>query len=140
MIYFLDTSALVKAYVREHGTEEVRKLFRRPLAISMLSVVEVRSGLRRREREGALSPAHVDAILSAIKVDFAEMWAVEARKGVLESAAELLDRHPLRAYDAVQLASATAIQRRAKAVTFVCADAALNQAATAEGLRTLVVG
>lgn len=140
MIYFLDTSALVKAYVRERGTEEVRRLFRRPLAISMLSVVEVRSGLRRREREGALSHAHAEAILSAIKVDLAEMWAVEARKGVLESAADLLDRHPLRAYDAVQLASAMAIARRARAVTFVCADAALIQAASAEGLRTLAVG
>jgi predicted nucleic acid-binding protein len=140
VIFFLDASALVKAYVRERGTEDVRKLFRRPLAISMLSLVEVRSGLRRREREGALSRAHAEAVLAAMRGDLAEMWAVEARKGVLESAADLLDRHPLRAYDAVQLASAIAIHRRARAVTFVCADATLLQAALAEGLRTLGVG
>lgn len=140
MIYFLDASALVKAYVRERGTDDVRKLYRRTLAASMLSMVEVRSALRRRQREGNISEAHVDAILSALKVDLAEMWAVEARKSVLESAGELIDRHPLRAYDSVQLASALSIFRRVRAVTFVCADNALTHAAAAEGLRTLEVG
>lgn len=140
MIYFLDASALVKAYVRERGTDDVRKLLRRSLAVSMLSLVEVRSAVRRREREGSLPASHASAILSALKVDLAEMWAVEARKGVLETAADLVDRHPLRAYDSVQLASALAIFRAARAVTFVCADEALCEAAVAEGLRALPVG
>jgi uncharacterized protein len=140
LIYFLDASALVKAYVRERGTDDVRKLYRRTLAASALSIVEVRSALRRRQREGSLPEAHVDAIVSALKVDLAAMWAVEARKSVLESAGELLDRHPLRAYDAMQLASALSIYRRVRAVTFVCADGVLTQAAAAEGLRTLEVG
>jgi hypothetical protein len=51
----------------------------------------------------------------------------------------LAERHPLRGYDAVQLAAALAVHRpRAAALlpalTFVCADARLNAAATAEGL------
>jgi uncharacterized protein len=140
LIYFLDASALVKAYVRERGTDEVRKLYRRTLAVSTVSLVEVRSALGRRQREGTLREAHVDAIVSALKVDVAEMWAVEARKSVLERAGELLDRHPLRAYDSMQLASALTIFQRVRAVTFVCADVTLMEAATAEGLRTLAVG
>ena len=140
MIYFLDASALVKAYVRDAGTEDVRKLLRRTLAVSAVSLVEVTSAIRRRAREGALSQPHADLVAAAVKADLRAMWIVEARRPVLEVAAALVGLHPLRASDAVQLASALTLAKRAGAVTFVCSDALLTEAARKEGLRGLEVG
>jgi predicted nucleic acid-binding protein len=54
---------------------------------------------------------------------------------------KLVARHPLRAYDAVQLACASLLaQRAATAVTFVCADYRLCDVAVAEQLRSMKIG
>lgn len=60
---------------------------------------------------------------------------------MIELAAELVWRHPLRAYDAIQLASALWLARESRmALTFVCADRRLAAAAAAAGLRTMSLG
>ena len=58
---------------------------------------------------------------------------------VIDLACTLLERHPLRAYDAIHLATALSAQRFLDAqgyspLTFVSADDRLNRAAAAEGL------
>lgn len=58
---------------------------------------------------------------------------------VVDSASGLLECHPLRAYDAIHLATALSAQQfladqNYPALTFLSADDRLNQAATAEGL------
>ena len=53
---------------------------------------------------------------------------------VLQQASQLADRHVLRAYDAVQLATTLDIHRLNPTVTLLSADAELNTAATAEGI------
>ena len=57
---------------------------------------------------------------------------------VMEEAARLIDRHPLRAYDALQLAGCLVVRQGMPGpVTFVCADGRLCEAAANEGLTTL---
>ena len=55
-LYFLDTGALVKLYVREPGTELLLRLVAHTnehrFALLALARVEFRSAIRRREREG----------------------------------------------------------------------------------------
>jgi predicted nucleic acid-binding protein len=54
---------------------------------------------------------------------------------ILRHATRLVALHPLRAYDAVQLASALAVEQAlGEPLTFAAADRALNSAAAAEGL------
>ncbi|MGH7435515.1 MAG: type II toxin-antitoxin system VapC family toxin [Polyangiaceae bacterium] len=142
MIYFLDSSALVKRYVREAGSVTVAGLFRRraKLAASGLAIVEVPAALFRRARAGDLAMGAAQAHAADVARDLDQMYVVEARKAVLDSAHDLVERHPLRAYDAVQLASALRIVQSTEAsVTFVCADRGLAGAAIAESLRTLRV-
>ena len=56
----------------------------------------------------------------------------------MEEAARLIDRHPLRAYDALQLAGCLVVRDgMAGPVTFVCADVRLCEAAGHEGLAAL---
>jgi uncharacterized protein len=143
LIYFLDSSALVKRYVREIGTDAVARLFggRSKLAASALARVEVTSALFRRARAGDLGVEEARAHAARVAVDLGDLYVVEPRGTVLELASELVERWPLRAYDAVQLGSAIRLARAGgTAVTFVCADRGLVAAAKGEGLRGLRVG
>lgn len=64
-----------------------------------------------------------------------EMIVVELRRAVIDLASVLVERHPLRAYDAVQLSCALRLRERAMtAVTFGCADRRLSEAARTEDL------
>jgi uncharacterized protein len=131
----------VKRYLREEGSDKVRPLFRKKVAASAISGVEVPSALWRRAREGDVSEARARALVKKVVEDLAEMIVVEVRRPVLERARELVARHPLRAYDAVQLACASLLSERAEtAVTFICADQRLCEVAVAEQLRSMNVG
>jgi uncharacterized protein len=143
LIYFLDSSALVKRYVRETGTDAVARLFRRrssKLAASGLALVEVPSALIRRARQGDLRMEQARAQAEQLAADMEELYVVEPRKTVLDLAKELVERWPIRAYDAVQLGSAVRLARASgSAVTFTCADRGLASAAAGEGLKALRV-
>lgn len=143
MIRFLDSSAFVKRYVREPGSDVVARFFRAgsQLAVSSLARVEVSAALFKRARAGDLTSDVAGSHAAHVAADLEEMHVVEARGPVLELATDLVSRRPLRAYDAVQLASAMRLSRAAGvAVTLVCADDALCVAAVGEGLRALRVG
>jgi predicted nucleic acid-binding protein len=143
LIYFLDSSALVKRYVRETGSDVVARMFRQPskLAASGLALVEVPAALFRRARAGDLTSDQARMHAAQVAADLDAMYVVEPRKTVLDLARELVARRPLRAYDGVQLASAMRIvQGAGVAVTFVCADRGLAAAAASEGLRPQRVG
>src|SRR5688500_16622682 len=101
-----DASALVKRYVREKGSIKVRRLLSSDVpATSRLSAVEIVSALVRRSREGALSEAERDRAMAALEADIAAILVVELTPEIATRAQALLQRHPLRAGDAIQLAS-----------------------------------
>jgi len=131
----------VKRYIREAGGDKVRPLFRRRVAASAISGIEVPAAIWRRAREGDLSEARAHDLVKKVVEDLAEMIVVEMRRSVTELARELVERHPLRAYDAVQLACALLLaERAATAVTFICADHRLCDVAVAEQLRSTNIG
>ena len=142
MIHFLDASALVKRYVRESGSEAVASLLRRARfpTISRLSVAEVPAALARRARRRDVDPELARGAADRFRADIADLGVVEVRPRVLSRAADLVWEADLRAYDAVQLASAVELSKQVDAaVTFVGADAALLRAAQSLGLRALSV-
>lgn len=67
---YLDTSALVKLYVEEEGTERVVGLTEEldcgQAIILDITLLESRSAVRRREREGDIAAADADRILKQI--------------------------------------------------------------------------
>jgi hypothetical protein len=105
MVYF-DASALARRYVREKSSVKVRRLLRADLpATSRYSAVEIASALARRAREGAISGEDRARALTALRGDLSAMLVVELTPEIVTRAQTLLQRHPLRAGDAVQLAS-----------------------------------
>jgi Predicted nucleic acid-binding protein, contains PIN domain len=145
--YFLDTSALVKRYVREIGSDWILSITDpatdNDLAISQITWVEVHSAFARRLRDGSLSAQRFDLIAQKVREDFEnEYRVIDVDQTLIETAGELVMQHPLRAYDSVQLASAlrfqstTLLSQPETQLIFVSADNRLLDIAQSEGLAT----
>lgn len=140
---YLDTSALVKRFVSEVGSDEVHRLLRRgePVASATIAYAELYSGLTRRHREGGLSPLQYRLACRRFERDWMALVKVELGAEILVSAQGLIQRHGLRAFDAIHLASALGLQTAAnERVTFVAADQRLLEAAVGERLATINPG
>ena len=138
-MHYFDASALVKRYVREKGSAKVQRLLAAEVAAtSRLSAVEIASAVARRVREGNLSGEDRERILAAVERDMTAVLVVEITPAVLASAQLLLQRHPLRTGDAIQLASCLHLQEHIEDdVTFVGFDDRLRAAARTERLKTV---
>jgi len=145
-VAYLDTSALIKQYLAERGSDWIRSLLSasQPPQVftSHLTIVETTCALARRRREETLSCEDYLRALEALDYDTAYRYNIlDVTPDVIGSACRLARVHPLRAYDAVQLASAFVANSELAslgqpAMTFVCADEALIAMAQAEGLAT----
>ena len=136
MIAYVDSSALAKLYVSERGTEGVgRVAAAHPLAASSVTYVEVRSALARRAGEGGLTREEVRHAAERLDAHWRVIAVVPTDDRLFRVAADLCDRRPLRAGDAIQLASALAVRAADPEVdAFACFDTGLRSAAAAEGL------
>ncbi len=144
--YFFDSSALAKRYIREPGTNWLR-MFVAPgagniIIVASITQVEIISAVSRQKREGRISPRTAKAIRLLLERHCArEYLPIELTFSIVAQAANLLEQHPLRAYDAVQLATAlesNALITAAKLppLTFLSADNRLLKIAAAVGLKT----
>lgn len=139
MTVFLDSSALVKRYADEAESDLVRAVAE-PVIASDLAAVEVPAALWRKHRIGDISAIDAQILCRRFLTDVSasasdsDAILVEAGKDILRSAIDLVARHPLRACDAVQLASALAAARLVGECPFGCFDKQLSDAAAAEGL------
>ncbi len=134
MRYF-DASALAKWYIDEPGTEVVKRLLDAPAATSRLSGVEVPSAIIRRAREAATPAARRDGVLHSFSLGLADLLIVELAAEVVRAANGILSRNPLRASDAIHLASCVSLSYELGAdIPFVAFDERLRAAALAEGL------
>jgi hypothetical protein len=135
VVYF-DTSALAKWYINESGSDDVEKYIQQhgPVAISDLTIVEMRCLLARRRRDGSLSGDAEVRVLATFQEDvrqkhlichpLPDKWA----EGAVNLVSILTDI-PLRTLDAVHLLIASEIQANVVAT----ADRIMTAAAQAMG-------
>lgn len=134
---YFDTSALVKRYVEEAGRRDVLQLLRRNECVtSAVLPVELRSGLRRRAADGSLEAARLPMILKRVAADRPYWTLVEVGPDVLAVAERLVATYPIRALDAIHVASAQLFAARVSmpGLVFVSADNRQTETATAVGL------
>ena len=142
--YYLDASAMVKRYVNEQGSEWMRATMDSEeetlLFTSRMTIVEVISASSRRVREGTLTLQDSVSARDMFRSDCLDDYQVMPPSlAVVDQACALLERYPLRAYDATHLATAISAQefltgKEYSPVTFLSADDDLNDAAKAEDL------
>jgi uncharacterized protein len=135
MIVYFDTSSLVKLYVEEEGSEGVRKLLQRAelVATSVVAYPEARAALARQRREGGLTSAGYARARRDFEQDWPRYLTIEVSEAVYRSAGDLDEKHRLRGFDSLHLASYVFLRRGgAGQVRFSAFDDALNRAARRE--------
>ena len=145
---YFDTSALVKYYIVETGTRWVRAMIDEKddarwvnvISTSALTWAETVSAFSRHHRSKIISDSLYTRLVARFLRDGQARYArLPANDAAINLAVELIRRYPLRAYDAVQLATALRLnhlmrENRLSPVTFVSADGVLCDAARAEGM------
>lgn len=137
MIVYFDTSALLKRYVIETGSDAVAALWKEAtvMATSQVLYAEVAASFARKRREQPANASLLDQAQQMFRKDWTGLHRIDVDDAVNRQVDELLGRHPLRGADAIHLASALLLRDLVKvSVTFACADIALVNAARAEGL------
>jgi uncharacterized protein len=149
--YYFDASALVKYYVTEPGSTWVRQVIdeqepisgqtRHIILVAEITRVEVAAGLAVIERVGRIRRVERDRAYHRFMSQFAHRYAIMPLSADdFATAAHLTQQYPLKAYDAIQLATALRSHRlladHQLAFTFITGDTPLIAAAQAEELLT----
>ncbi len=144
--YYLDTSALVKGYANETGSDWVQNLLHAPQTHLFYTVrlagPEMIAALYRKVRTRELSHSIAARLARDFKTDWRRRYRIlEIDAEIGNHAMKLVEKHSLRGYDAVHLAAALLLQETRRAdhlpdMVFLAADDDLLQAAKAEGLST----
>ncbi|MCG6534945.1 MAG: type II toxin-antitoxin system VapC family toxin [Syntrophales bacterium LBB04] len=137
MILYCDSSALIKRYVEEAGSEQVDRLFAdHPTVItSTVAFAEIMAAFRKKYREGILSKSGYLKTVSEFKKEYEKITLVSITTDLNQIIEGLLLKHSLRGFDAIHLASALLVRKEGPLkVRFACFDHLLNKAAIAEGI------
>lgn len=142
IIYF-DTSALVKRYVEEKGTQVVVDLIMSSdmlITTSILTYPEIKAAFTKKLRFKEMSK---ESYKEAIE-NFEKDWSVPVfsviglTSQVANLAGSLVERNVLKTLDAVHLASALTVKEHfGIQVLFVSSDDRFNKAASSEGLEVM---
>lgn len=142
--YFFDASATVKGYVAERGSSAVAQILDggtdHELHLGRVGVVEVFAALYRRGAVAGVDAEEISSAAVRLREDVRDLYSVvEFSVATAERAVEVAERHRLRAYDCLQLATALKLQEQRAAFGFsplvlVSSDRELNAAAYSEGM------
>lgn len=139
---FFDTSALVKRYYPEEGTETVDDIIEKSdtdVVITTLSVVEAASAFRRKYNRGEIERGRMEDLLAAFFTEALEKFLLVPLDDVpLGDSLDLVLEDDLRTLDSIQLAAALDLAEEFHAFRFVCADEDLADVENEYGLDTVV--
>ena len=144
LLYYFDSSALVKRYVNEIGTAWVISITdstaNKRIHIARVTGVEVVSAITRRARSGSITVTDANTAIALFRHDFLNNYtATEITPALINRAMQLAETHALRGYDAIQLTAAIEVNAYGLSsgmpkLILISADGNLNAAAMAEGL------
>ncbi len=138
MNLFLDTSAVVKLYHDEEGTEKLTRFVSKHaenlfLSVSDLTAIEIHSALLKRVRQREIGRETAQNIFLEIENDFQSYNVITVDETVKQSSVRLIDAlgvyYNLRTLDALQLASALVANSFSMVDFFVSSDKNLLSAA-----------
>ncbi len=112
MILYLDTSALVKLYVEEEGSEDVDAAVRDAsrVATSAVAYPEARAAFARLERDEDITPRERRAAVEDLDADWNLLGVLDQTRDLARFCGRLAQKHGLRGFDAVHLGSAVAVR------------------------------
>ena len=143
-VLFFDSSALVKRYLTEIGSPWVTSLFDpsvgHTIVVATITQVESAAAIASRHRSGSITQPERDDLVNLLALHFDRYYQqVAIEEPILSRAVELTQRHRLRGYDAMEVATALVVSDQFIAagytgLTLISADNDMNAAAQAEGI------
>ena len=133
MRVFFDSSAFVKRYVSEAGTEAVLAWCDRAseIGLSGIALPEIVAAFCRLRREGRIDDTQYRQLKSLLLADIEDAAMCDLSPEVLARSIDSLEANVLRGMDAIHLGSAIAL----KVDVFISADQRQRDAASRAGLR-----
>jgi hypothetical protein len=114
VIAYFETSALLKLLLEEEGAEDAATLWTSAdvVVAGRLAYPEARAALAAAVRARRLAPPGHATAVSQLQRLWRQLHIVDLDQTLAETAGDLAERHALRGYDAVHLASTLAAGRR----------------------------
>jgi len=138
LILYLDTSSLVKLYVEESYSGNVKEWVKEAEIVATCRVAypETMSAMNRRFRTGDLSPKEYELLVKEFSGEWNHLAALDFDE--LE-AGSLVKKYGLRGFDAIHLSAAKLLKTSHGNIhlSFSSFDEKLNTAASSEGLSVL---
>ncbi len=141
MPYFMDSSALVKRYHQEIGTEVIDNIIEtnyEQIFISSIALIEIIATLRRKVKERKISKNRFIKLKSAFLYDVEKRYTlIPLDDSVLADALHIAEKRGCKSLDSLQLASAIKTKLIDEKIIFVCADKQLLKYAKNEGFEVI---
>lgn len=141
-LVYLDTSAWLKLYVEESGSDVVQATVEQAeqVCTHLIAYAELRAALAKAQRMNRLDASQKAQLLPIIDQDWETLNIILPTEMLIKRAANLADQFRLRGYDSVHLAAAEAIslQIMPQPLIFACFDNKLNDAAKALGMTIIL--
>jgi predicted nucleic acid-binding protein len=104
----VDSSAFAKRYVHEIGSDQLYQILQNAsdLALCVIAVPEIISGLNRRKREGFLSSENYNLAKKHLLTDVRDTTILQITPSVVLHSIKLLEANTLRTMDAFHIACA----------------------------------
>lgn len=133
MRVFFDSSAFVKRYVSEAGTDKVLEWCDQAteIGLSGIALPEIIAAFCRLRREGRIDDTQYRQLKSLLLADIEDVAVCDLTPEVLAQSIASLETNVLRGMDAIHIGSAVAL----KADVFISADQRQRDAAIRAGLR-----
>lgn len=141
--YFCDTSAVIKLYHNEIGTDRMENIFgddQSEIIISELTTAEFWSAMTRRVRTGEITNEAKDAAVRNFRKDCRDRFIIiPLNSETVRQAVDIISRHGIqfstRTLDALQLAAC--LSENLDDLKFVCADLNLIRICGLEGIAVI---
>ena len=138
---YLDTSAWLKLYVEEDGSEAVHAAVEQAeqTCTHLIAYAELRAALAKAQRMNRLTAEQKAVLLPVIEQDWETLNVILPTEMLIKRAGNLADQFGLRGYDSIHLAAAEAIslQIMPQPLVFACFDKHLNESAKLLGMTIL---
>jgi len=134
MIYFFDTSALIKRYIQEKGSNIVDALMDSAddIFVSAITRIESISAARRLLEEKNMNQSDFEMLKNNLASDFPFFTIVDFSDHIEEKAIALIEKYQIKTLDSIQLACCLSVKKDIDHL--VTCDNKLEKTALEEGI------
>jgi len=136
VILYLDTSAIVKLYISEAGSELVHQEVEanEVVATSIVAYPEALSALNRAFREQRLAQPDYQELVDIVRREWNSFLEIQIDQTLKQRAGDIVRTENLRGFDSIHLASALVLKEETDSLKFACFDERLQTAAQNQNL------